>query len=181
MVSPLPSGVRRGIAEAVARCAAGPSLSMSLGLCKGVLSLEGQKKWFSTIFYASPKTAWCNHTTRFRAISFARIPIFVRFGESLVAFEHFVLWKLVESLSVGSFGSLDVLIEKDFPCLDRCDEDNEDTLQIPTLVRRVSRFRGNRNHSIPDAFSVDLLTSVSVDRQLLMAQFMTAHIHKGLI
>src|SRR6266851_4801905 len=30
---------------------------------------------------------------------------------------------IVESLSVGSFGSLDVLIEKDFACLDRSDED----------------------------------------------------------
>ncbi len=38
---------------------------------------------------------------------------------------------IVESLSVGSFGSLDVLIEKDFACLDRSDEDNEDTFANP--------------------------------------------------
>jgi len=38
---------------------------------------------------------------------------------------------IVESLSVGSFGSLDVLIEKDFACLDQSDEDNEDTFANP--------------------------------------------------
>ena len=38
---------------------------------------------------------------------------------------------IVESLSVGSFGSLDLLIEKDFACLDRSDEDNEDTFANP--------------------------------------------------
>lgn len=38
---------------------------------------------------------------------------------------------IVESLDVGDFGILDVLIEKDFACLDRYDEENEDTFPNP--------------------------------------------------
>jgi hypothetical protein len=38
---------------------------------------------------------------------------------------------IVERLSIGSYGFLDVLIEKDFACLDRNDEDNEDTFPNP--------------------------------------------------
>lgn len=38
---------------------------------------------------------------------------------------------IAESLSIGSFGFLDVLIEKDFACLDRNDEENEDTFPNP--------------------------------------------------
>jgi hypothetical protein len=39
---------------------------------------------------------------------------------------------IVDSLSIGSFGSLDLLIEKDFACLDQSDEDNEDTFANPS-------------------------------------------------
>jgi hypothetical protein len=38
---------------------------------------------------------------------------------------------IAESLRIGSFGFLDVLIEKDFACLDRNDEENEDTFPNP--------------------------------------------------
>jgi hypothetical protein len=38
---------------------------------------------------------------------------------------------IAENLSVGSFGFLNLLIEKDFACLDRSDEDNEDTFANP--------------------------------------------------
>jgi hypothetical protein len=38
---------------------------------------------------------------------------------------------IAESLSIGGFGVLDVLIEKDFACLDRNDEENEDTFPNP--------------------------------------------------
>jgi hypothetical protein len=38
---------------------------------------------------------------------------------------------IVKSLSIGSFGFLDVLIEKDFACLDQNDEENEDTFPNP--------------------------------------------------
>jgi hypothetical protein len=38
---------------------------------------------------------------------------------------------IAESLSTGSFGVLEVLIEKDFACLDRSDEENEDTFPNP--------------------------------------------------
>jgi hypothetical protein len=36
-----------------------------------------------------------------------------------------------ENLALGHFGSLVVLIEKDFACLDRSEEDNEDTFPNP--------------------------------------------------
>ena len=35
------------------------------------------------------------------------------------------------NISLGSLGSLDLLIEKDFACLDRSDEDNQDTFANP--------------------------------------------------
>jgi len=38
---------------------------------------------------------------------------------------------IVESLDIGNFGILNVLIEKDFACLDRNDEENEDTFPNP--------------------------------------------------
>jgi hypothetical protein len=38
---------------------------------------------------------------------------------------------IVESISLGSLGSLDLLIEKDFACLDRSDEENQDTFANP--------------------------------------------------
>jgi hypothetical protein len=38
---------------------------------------------------------------------------------------------IAEDISLGSLGSLALLIEKDFACLDRSDEDNEDTFPNP--------------------------------------------------
>jgi len=38
---------------------------------------------------------------------------------------------ITEDISLGSFGSLALLIEKDFACLDRSEEDNEDTFPNP--------------------------------------------------
>jgi Family of unknown function (DUF7009) len=38
---------------------------------------------------------------------------------------------IVENISLGSQGSLDVIVEKDFGCLDRSDEDNQDTFANP--------------------------------------------------
>jgi hypothetical protein len=37
----------------------------------------------------------------------------------------------VENVSLGSQGSLDLIVEKDFACLDRSDEDNQDTFPNP--------------------------------------------------
>lgn len=37
----------------------------------------------------------------------------------------------IENISLGSHGSLDVIIEKDFACLDRSDKDNKDTFANP--------------------------------------------------
>jgi hypothetical protein len=37
------------------------------------------------------------------------------------------------NVSLGSLGSLDLLIEKDFACLDRSDEDNQDTFANPNV------------------------------------------------
>jgi len=38
---------------------------------------------------------------------------------------------IAEDISLGNLGSLTLLIEKDFACLDRSDEDNEDTFPNP--------------------------------------------------
>jgi hypothetical protein len=38
---------------------------------------------------------------------------------------------IAESISLGEFGSLALLIEKDFSCLDRSEEDNRDTFVNP--------------------------------------------------
>jgi len=38
---------------------------------------------------------------------------------------------IVKRISLGTLGSLDVVIEKDFACLDRSDEDNQDTFANP--------------------------------------------------
>ena len=46
---------------------------------------------------------------------------------------------IVESLIIGSFGFLDVLIEKDFACLDRNDEEND---LRNRAIRRPSVKRG---------------------------------------
>ncbi len=40
---------------------------------------------------------------------------------------------IAEEISLGSLGSLALLIEKDFACLDRSDEDNEDTFPNPKI------------------------------------------------
>ena len=40
---------------------------------------------------------------------------------------------IAEDISLGSAGTLALLIEKDFACLDRSDEDNQDTFPNPTL------------------------------------------------
>jgi hypothetical protein len=37
------------------------------------------------------------------------------------------------TLDMGSAGSLEVVVEKDFACLDRSDEDNSDTFANPHL------------------------------------------------
>src|SRR5258708_38473458 len=39
--------------------------------------------------------------------------------------------RIVESISLGTLGSLELVIEKDFACLDRSDEDNQDTFTNP--------------------------------------------------
>jgi hypothetical protein len=36
-----------------------------------------------------------------------------------------------EHVSLGAFGTLELLIEKDFACLDRSDDDNQDTFENP--------------------------------------------------
>jgi hypothetical protein len=38
---------------------------------------------------------------------------------------------IVENIGLGNLGSLGLLIEKDFACLDRSEEDNEDTFPNP--------------------------------------------------
>jgi hypothetical protein len=38
---------------------------------------------------------------------------------------------IAEDISLGNLGSLALLIEKDFACLDRSDEDNQDTFPNP--------------------------------------------------
>jgi hypothetical protein len=38
---------------------------------------------------------------------------------------------IAEEISLGNLGSLAILIEKDFACLDRSDEENEDTFPNP--------------------------------------------------
>jgi hypothetical protein len=38
---------------------------------------------------------------------------------------------IAEDISLGDLGTLAILIEKDFACLDRSDEDNHDTFPNP--------------------------------------------------
>ena len=40
---------------------------------------------------------------------------------------------LAEDISLGDLGTLELLIEKDFACLDRSDEDNKDTFANPNV------------------------------------------------
>jgi hypothetical protein len=39
-----------------------------------------------------------------------------------------------ETISLGELGSLELFVEKDFACLDRSDEENEDTFENPNAV-----------------------------------------------
>jgi hypothetical protein len=39
---------------------------------------------------------------------------------------------IAEEISLGELGALELLIEKDFACLDRSDEDNQDTFANPS-------------------------------------------------
>jgi len=41
---------------------------------------------------------------------------------------------IAENISIGELGSLALLIEKDFACLDRSDEDNDDTFPNPNAA-----------------------------------------------
>jgi hypothetical protein len=38
---------------------------------------------------------------------------------------------IAERVSLGAFGSLELVIEKDFACLDRSEQENEDTFENP--------------------------------------------------
>jgi hypothetical protein len=38
---------------------------------------------------------------------------------------------IAERVSLGTFGSLDLIIEKDFACLDRSEDENRDTFANP--------------------------------------------------
>jgi len=55
----------------------------------------------------------------------------------LLSYERMRLWGgdaevgIYESLDLGHLGSLEVTIEKDFACLDRSDEENNDTFANP--------------------------------------------------
>ena len=52
---------------------------------------------------------------------------------------------IAESISLGEFGSLALLIEKDFACLDRSEEDNKVPSQTQTRANNVSlRDRAER-------------------------------------
>ena len=42
---------------------------------------------------------------------------------------------IAENISLDNFGSLGLLIEKDFACLDQGDEDNEDTFPNPASAK----------------------------------------------
>jgi hypothetical protein len=42
---------------------------------------------------------------------------------------------IAEDISLGDLGALALLIEKDFACLDRSEEDNEDTFPNPSVER----------------------------------------------
>ena len=42
--------------------------------------------------------------------------------------------EISESIRLGELGSLELLIEKDFACLDRNDAENEDTFENPSAV-----------------------------------------------
>jgi len=43
---------------------------------------------------------------------------------------------IAENISLGNLGSLGLLIEKDFACLDRSDEDNQDTFPNPNAGKQ---------------------------------------------
>ena len=86
---------------------------------------------------------------------------------------------IVESLSIGSFGFLDVLIEKILPVLIGTTKRMRILFKIPMRGRRVSRSELIAI-TVFRRISVDLSTTVSVNRQLLMTQFMTSPYIKDL-
>jgi hypothetical protein len=43
---------------------------------------------------------------------------------------------IAEEIGLGNLGSLGLLIEKDFACLDRSDKDNEDTFPNPNAGKQ---------------------------------------------
>ena len=55
----------------------------------------------------------------------------------LLPADHLYVWGMTEQvgiaeeISLGAFGTLALLIEKDFACLDRSDKDNQDTFANP--------------------------------------------------
>jgi hypothetical protein len=79
---------------------------------------------------------------------------------------------IVESLSIGSYGFVDVLIEKDFACLDRNDEENEDAFPNPQCWDNVLAVA----ELLQSLKRVDLSTlsvsgSTPLTTQFMMAQY----------
>jgi hypothetical protein len=68
-------------------------------------------------------------------------PLRVRYGfhdvTVILSERQVYIWKaesevgVYSKLDIGSAGSLDVIVEKDFACLDRSDEENRDTFANP--------------------------------------------------
>ena len=60
----------------------------------------------------------------------------------LIPTHHVISWGtsdqvgIAENISLGNLGSLGLLIEKDFACLDRSDKDNEDTFPNPNAGKQ---------------------------------------------
>jgi hypothetical protein len=91
-----------------------------------------------TIYFAPELSAKFTYALRQEA-SLSRAA--VQYTESkvvvLMPADQAIAWGLTdqvgiaENISLGSLGSLGLLIEKDFACLDRSEEDNEDTFPNP--------------------------------------------------
>jgi hypothetical protein len=91
-----------------------------------------------TIYFAPEKSAKFTYALRQEA-SLSRPA--VQYTESriviLMPADQAIAWGLTdqvgiaENIGLGSLGSLGLLIEKDFACLDRSEEDNEDTFPNP--------------------------------------------------
>jgi len=60
----------------------------------------------------------------------------------LIPTHHVISWGtsdqvgIAEEIGLGNLGSLGLLIEKDFACLDRSDKDNEDTFPNPNAGKQ---------------------------------------------